>query len=479
MKILLATLLLPLLQHWIAAPASACDPAKCALKCATKIMARTVAAGEDDATYVVAVAPGTGAGCVKTVMVVGAGEPVVQTFAVRSGGVNTVRVANALVVAADAKKGSGYLGVALGEVPEALATQFDLDDRGVIVLNVVDGSPASNAGIERHDVIIAINGRTVDGDVPGVAEVIQSYEPGDAVTVTVMRGGDEKTLAVVLGTRSDVGKVDWLFDLVDTDAEIEDRISTRLRMLMKGPGGEWMLKDFGDLAELDELSVELRNLLPLYNNIETKFCVDGDRKSFKIIAAEDGTTLMIAQEDGGQITVTRTDENGEETVRRYPNEDELAADDEEAAELLDHSGNHHMFHFDIGNFGHFTFNMDELAADLGEMRIALKARVEDAGDAYKDAMVQLENLRHDFHGGAGPHRFFFGSTDDDDNGAPKMFSMQFGTPRHSFHVNPDGTIDVTVRKGDSELVQTFSDAADLSRRKPDLYKKYEELDDIE
>ena len=30
MKILLATLLLPLLQHWIAAPASACDPAPCA-----------------------------------------------------------------------------------------------------------------------------------------------------------------------------------------------------------------------------------------------------------------------------------------------------------------------------------------------------------------------------------------------------------------------------------------------------------------
>ncbi|MCH7703566.1 MAG: hypothetical protein IIB61_00510 [Planctomycetes bacterium] len=94
-------------------------------------------------------------------------------------------------------------------------------------------------------------------------------------------------------------------------------------------------------------------------------------------------------------------------------------------------------------------------------------------------MEQLKNLRHDFHGGAGPHRFFFGPTDDDDNGAPKMFSMQFGTPRHSFHVNPDGTIDVTIRKGDSELVQTFSDAADLSRRKPDLYKKYEELDEIE
>ena len=43
------------------------------------------------------------------------------------------------------------------------------------------------------------------------------------------------------------------------------------------------------------------------------------------------------------------------------------------------------------------------------------------------------------------------------------FAFHTGKPRHRFDVNADGSIEVSIRKGDSEMAQ----------RRPDLYEKYE------
>jgi serine protease Do len=71
---------------------------------------------------------------------------------------------------------------------------------------VVDGSPAADAGIKAEDIITALEGQTVDADHP-LDLLLLTFEPGQAVTVTVLRDGAEQDLQMTLGTRpADLGQ---------------------------------------------------------------------------------------------------------------------------------------------------------------------------------------------------------------------------------------------------------------------------------
>ena len=61
------------------------------------------------------------------------------------------------------------------------------------------------------------------------------------------------------------------------------------------------------------------------------------------------------------------------------------------------------------------------------------------------------------------------------NSFPQSFAFQVGKPKHTFEARADGSIEVRIRKGDSELVQIFLNESDLAQRRPELYKKYETL----
>ena len=58
-------------------------------------------------------------------------------------------------------------------------------------------------------------------------------------------------------------------------------------------------------------------------------------------------------------------------------------------------------------------------------------------------------------------------------GMGQAFAFHTGKPRHRFDVNADGSIEVSIRKGDSEMSQSFKNEADMAQRRPDLYEKYE------
>ncbi len=79
-------------------------------------------------------------------------------------------------------------------------------DKGVIVRGgaggpaVIPQSPAANAGIQAGDIIIAINGRTVDADHTP-AELLQSFSVGDTVSITLLHAGKEMTVSVTLAER--------------------------------------------------------------------------------------------------------------------------------------------------------------------------------------------------------------------------------------------------------------------------------------
>jgi putative serine protease PepD len=104
--------------------------------------------------------------------------------------IDTVKsVANTLI--SGGKVQHAYLGIQVGDAP---------NNGGAKVGTVVSGAPADKAGMRAGDVITAVDGKKITS-ADELTASINSYKPGDKVTITVTRNGSTKSLSVTLGAR--------------------------------------------------------------------------------------------------------------------------------------------------------------------------------------------------------------------------------------------------------------------------------------
>ncbi|HEX6780593.1 MAG TPA: trypsin-like peptidase domain-containing protein [Solirubrobacterales bacterium] len=109
-----------------------------------------------------------------------------------------------------------FIGISGGTITSELAKAVNLPvEEGVIVQSVVQDGPADKAGIEAGGTSATINGEEVrlggdiitevDGEklktMEELVEIIQESKPGDELELTILRGGNEKTADVTLGTQ--------------------------------------------------------------------------------------------------------------------------------------------------------------------------------------------------------------------------------------------------------------------------------------
>lgn len=92
----------------------------------------------------------------------------------------------------------GYLGVTLGPLNETLAKALGTDEEGVVVNDVMPGAPAEKAGFKAGDVIVAVNGKSIE-DVADVRRLVGSEKPGTEIAFQVHRGAKEMTLDATIG----------------------------------------------------------------------------------------------------------------------------------------------------------------------------------------------------------------------------------------------------------------------------------------
>jgi putative serine protease PepD len=81
-----------------------------------------------------------------------------------------------------------FLGVSIG----------DAEDGGAVVGRVEPNQPADDAGLQQGDVITRVDDQEISGG-SDLTSVIRSHEPGDRVTITYTRDGDEQTAEATLG----------------------------------------------------------------------------------------------------------------------------------------------------------------------------------------------------------------------------------------------------------------------------------------
>lgn len=70
-------------------------------------------------------------------------------------------------------------------------------DLGVLVTDVVDASPAAEAGLVAGDVIIQMDRKRI-AQVTDVYRVLDYFEPKDEITIEIIRNKATKTLSVTL-----------------------------------------------------------------------------------------------------------------------------------------------------------------------------------------------------------------------------------------------------------------------------------------
>ncbi len=95
-----------------------------------------------------------------------------------------------------------YAGVGWGgDVDRSIAAQYNLPvDHGVIVREVDANGPAAKAGIQAGDIIVSVDGRTVNNWNDFIKELF-TKRPGDVVRVEIVRESGRKTVEMTLAER--------------------------------------------------------------------------------------------------------------------------------------------------------------------------------------------------------------------------------------------------------------------------------------
>ncbi len=149
----------------------------------------------------------------------------------------------------------GWLGVAIQELDRDLAQALGLKaGEGVLVADVEADTPAARAGLERGDVVRAIDGEKMTSSA-ALRNKVASIAPGTTARLEVLRDGKVRTVDVTLGTLPEDDKV--------ADARARDG--------QRDSGDRGAVESEGDLlggARLGALSPAMRRRLEVPSSVK-------------------------------------------------------------------------------------------------------------------------------------------------------------------------------------------------------------------
>ena len=182
-----------------------------------------------------------------------------------SSGVSLALPINKVKIVADdiIKHGSverGYLGIYPEDLDEETLEKYNID-KGVLVSEVVEASPAEKAGLLEADIILRF-GNTEVGNVNQIRRLIENTKPNEKVGITILRDGKRMQLTANSGKATPQYGYSWrkAEELMDeAQRSAYDQFKEQLRKLNQGKAYRQLGEEF-QKSTYDQLKEELKRL---------------------------------------------------------------------------------------------------------------------------------------------------------------------------------------------------------------------------
>jgi S1-C subfamily serine protease len=167
-----------------------------------------------------------------------------------------------------------YLGVSLTE-----------EETSIVISTVDENSPAAEAGLQANDVLLSINGETIE-NVRSAVEAIRALQPDDSVTLEVQRGEETLSFDVTLGSFAESGRL-----MIPNGAEMLD-------IVVYNPEAEaWQVFGLADENPLSEAGLQQGDVITQIDGS----VYNPESLSQYLESLEDDAQLTLTVERGGEL----------------------------------------------------------------------------------------------------------------------------------------------------------------------------------
>ena len=119
----------------------------------------------------------------------------------------------------------GWLGIMIQDITPEISEALDINrDRGGLISEVKEGSPADKAGLRRGDVIVSVESEEIP-DAATLARKLALTKPGVDTEFVVLRDGKEKTFTIKLVEHPENEKIKESQDELKTEEELGIKVS--------------------------------------------------------------------------------------------------------------------------------------------------------------------------------------------------------------------------------------------------------------
>ena len=133
-----------------------------------------------------------------------------------------------------------YIGIVPGAIQDLEGFYSLAMDTGMLVNSVDPGSPGDRAGLRGGDILLAVDGRPVDGrfpeQLPAILNLIASHPVGARLSLSIKRGADTKQVTVITERLESSMGEEWAFDRWGLSVRKVSRIYAREHQLADDTG---------------------------------------------------------------------------------------------------------------------------------------------------------------------------------------------------------------------------------------------------